>query len=181
MLVFCSTQIGWRRYQLVPDSLQKFLLVEIDQRMSEQRHKVICHYNEIPTCLCCPEVICDKIIDGEITLQFLYPVLRIRPSAICVIYDFGWQIKVCYKATVSVFTEIFLVLEKLQLLDLLSRSFRALLNFLPDHHNTSCLLPTICLIGGFGYFQSFCQLYPFAFMGKTVLYAIIETAGYDVV
>ncbi len=62
-----------------------------------------------------------------------------------------------------------------------SCSFRAFLNFLPNHHNTSCLLPTICLIGSFGYFQSFCQLYPFAFMGKNILYAIIETTGYDVV
>ena len=50
--------------------------------MSEQRHKVICHYNETPTCLCCPEVMCDKIINGEIILQFLYSVLRIRSSAI---------------------------------------------------------------------------------------------------
>ena len=82
VLVFCSPKIGWRRYQLVPDSLQKFLLVGINQRMSEQRHEVICHDNEIPTCLFCPEVICDKIIDGEIILQFLYPIFRIRPSAI---------------------------------------------------------------------------------------------------
>ena len=82
VLVFCSPKIGWRRYQLVLDSLQKFLLVGINQRMSEQRHEVICHDNEIPTCFCCPEVICDKIIDGEIILQFLYPIFRIRPSAI---------------------------------------------------------------------------------------------------
>ena len=33
----------------------------------------------------------------------------------------------------------------------------------------------------FGYFQSVCQLYPFAFIGKAVFYAIIETAGYDIV
>lgn len=78
MLVFCSSQIGWRRYQLVSDSLQKFFLVGIDQRMSEQRHEVICHDNEIPTCLCCPEVICDKVIDGEIILQFFYPKSVIR-------------------------------------------------------------------------------------------------------
>ena len=82
MLVFCSSQIGWCRYQLVSDSLQKFLLVGIDQRMSEQRHEVICHDNEIPTRLCCPEVICDKVIDGEIILQFFYSILRIRSSAI---------------------------------------------------------------------------------------------------
>lgn len=49
MLVFCSSQIGWRRYQLVSDSLQKFFLVGIDQRMSEQRHEVICHDNDIAT------------------------------------------------------------------------------------------------------------------------------------
>ena len=73
-----SSQIGWRRYQLVSDSLQKFFLVGIDQRMSEQRHEVICHDNEIPTCLCCPEVICDKVIDGEIILQFFYPKSVIR-------------------------------------------------------------------------------------------------------
>lgn len=53
--------------------------------------------------------------------------------------------------------------------------------FLPDHHNASGFLPTVCLIDGFGYFQSVCQLYPFAFMGKTILFTIIETAGYDVV
>ena len=75
MLVFCSSQIGWCRYQLVSDSLQKFLLVGIDQRMSEQQHEVICHDNEIPTCLCCPEVICDKVIDGEIVLLFLVECL----------------------------------------------------------------------------------------------------------
>ena len=75
VLVFCPTQIGWHRYQLVSDSLQKFLLVRIDQRMSEQRHEVVCHYNEISTCLCCLEIICDKIINREITFQFLYPIL----------------------------------------------------------------------------------------------------------
>lgn len=139
MLVFCPPQIGWCRYQLVSDSLQKLLFVGIDQCMSEQRHEVICHYNEISTCLCRPEVICDKIIDGEIILQFLYPVHRIRPSRY-ESYTFGWQFKVCYKATVSVFSGIFSILKKLQLSDLLSCSFGALVYFLPDHHNASCLL-----------------------------------------
>ena len=80
MLVFCSPQIGWCRYQLVPDSLQKLLLVGINQRMSEQRHEVICHDNEIPTCFSRSKVICHKIIDGEIILQFLYPKSVIRKS-----------------------------------------------------------------------------------------------------
>ena len=130
MLVFCSPQIGWRRYQLVSDSLQKFLLVGINQRLSEQRHEVICHDNEISTCFSRPEVVCHKIIDGEIILQFLYPILRIRPSAIWVTYDLGRQVKVCYKAAVSVFSKIFLILKKIQLLDLLSCSFGAFLDFL---------------------------------------------------
>ena len=82
MLIFCSPQIGWRQYQLIPDSLQKLLHVGINQRMSEQQHEVISHDNEIPTCFSRSEVICHKIIDGEIILQFLYPVLRNRPSAI---------------------------------------------------------------------------------------------------
>ena len=30
--------------------------------LSEQRHEVICHYNKIPTSLCCQDVFCDKII-----------------------------------------------------------------------------------------------------------------------
>ena len=93
------------------------------------------------------------------------------------IYDLGRQVKVCYKAAVSVFSKILLILKKIQLLDLLSCSFGALLNFLPNHHYTSEFLPTVCLIDGFGYFQSVRQLNPFALMGKTVLYAIVKTAG----
>ena len=131
MLVFCSPQIGWRWYQLVPNCFQKFLLVGINQRMSEQRHKVICHYNETPVCLCCPEVMCDKIINGEIILQFLlFCFSESAPSAIWVIYNLDRQVKVGYEAAVSVFPEIFPILEKIQLLDLFSRSFLGASQFL---------------------------------------------------
>ena len=50
--------------------------------MAEQRHEVVCHDNEVPACLGRPEVVRDKVIDGEIIFQFLDPVLGIRPSAI---------------------------------------------------------------------------------------------------
>ena len=146
VLVFCSPKIGWRRYQLVPDSLQKFLLVGINQRMSEQRHEVICHDNEIPTCLCCPEVICDKNHRWRNHSSVPLSYFQNPPFRDMIHYNLGWQVKVCYKAAVSVFSDFFLILKKLQLLNLLSCSFWVLIYFLPDNHNASGLLTTVCLI-----------------------------------
>lgn len=82
MLVFCSAPISRCRNQLVTYCFEKLLLVGIDECMAEQRHEVVCHDDKVSTCFRRPEVVGDKVVDGEVILQFLDPILGIRPSAI---------------------------------------------------------------------------------------------------
>lgn len=181
MLVFSSAQIGRCGNQLVTYCLEKLLLVGIDQSMSEERHEIVCHDYKVSTCLCRPKVVGDKVVDGEVILQFLNPVLRIRSSAIRIVYNLCRQSEIGDKTAVTVSAEIVPVLEKLQLPDLLSGGVGTFLYFLSDHYDASRLVPAVRLICRFGYLKPISQLCPYLFVGEAVLDAVVETAGYNIV
>jgi len=42
--------------------------------LSEEAHKVVCHYYKIEGCLCGKEVIDIKAVHPEVFLEFFYPV-----------------------------------------------------------------------------------------------------------
>ena len=181
MFVFYLAQISRCGDQLVTYSLKKLSFVGVDQRMTEQRHEVICHDYKVSACFRCPEVVSHKVVNGEVMLQFLDPVLRIRSSAVQVIYNPGRQAEIGDKTAVTVSAEIVLVPEQIQLPDLLAGGIRPFLYFLSDHYYSSGLAPAGRAVCRFGYFQTVRQLHPCVFMGEAVLDAVIEPAGYDIV
>lgn len=99
--------------------------------MAEQRHEIVCHDYKVSTCLCSPKVVGDKVIAGEVILQFLDPVLRIRSSAIRIVYYLDRKDEFGDKTAVTVFADSF-----------------------PFSKSSNCLT---CLPAASGRFYIFCQ------------------------
>jgi len=71
MSVFCLSQICGSRNQFVSDCFEEFLFVRVNQCVTEQRHGVVCHDDEIAAGLSSPEVVRHEVVNREIVLRSL--------------------------------------------------------------------------------------------------------------